>query len=91
MAGLDLTETRIESELRLASGSQQPIWGDSARLILRNARVGAMQDAREAWPKHLDLEGLTYERLGGFGADPQEAVGQRGSQWFVDWLARDEP
>jgi hypothetical protein len=86
--GLDLTETRIDSELLL--GPPQPIWGDDAKLILRNTRVGALQDAPEAWPKQLDLNGFSYERFGGLGASPEAAVGQRGSKWFVSWLARDE-
>ena len=77
--------------MHLASGSQLPIWADGATLVLRNTQVGALQDEPEAWPKHLDLDGFTYERLGGYGADPEAAIGQRGSKWFVDWLARDQP
>jgi hypothetical protein len=50
-----------------------------------------LQDEPEGWPKHLDLDGFGYERLGGYGADPEAAIGQRGSKWFVDWLARDRP
>ena len=71
--------------------AELPVWGDNAKLILRNARVGALQDEREAWPEHLDLNGFSYERFGGAGAAQEAAVGQRGSMWFVDWLARDEP
>ncbi len=39
----------------------------------------------------MDLNGFTYERLGGVDASSKAAVAQRGSKWFVDWLARDKP
>jgi hypothetical protein len=99
LAALDLTGARIGGELHLASGGQLPIWNDRARLVLRNTHAAAVQDdpcawpkdLPCAWPKDLDLDGFSYERLGGLGADPEAAIVQRGSQWFVDWLARDQP
>jgi uncharacterized protein YjbI with pentapeptide repeats len=91
VAGLDLTGARVDGELRLASGAWLPTWDDGARLVLRNTRVGAVQDEPGAWPKDLELDGFTYERFGGLGADPQAAVGTRRSMWFIDWLKRDEP
>jgi hypothetical protein len=65
--------------------------GQGAKLVLCNTRVGALQDEPMAWPQQLDLDGFSYERLGGFGAAPEAAVGRRGSKWFIEWLARDEP
>lgn len=88
---LDLTGTRIEGELHLASDGRSPKWSDDAKLVLRNTRVGAVQDEAGAWPKVLDLHGFTYERFGGLEADPEAAVGKRGPNWFIEWLARDEP
>jgi hypothetical protein len=91
VGGLDLTGARVDGELRLASGGWLPTWDDGARLVLRNTRVGAVQDEPGAWPKDLELDGFIYERFGGWGADPEVAVGKRRSTWFVDWLKRDEP
>jgi uncharacterized protein YjbI with pentapeptide repeats len=91
LAGLDLTGARVDGEFHLASGGKRPAWSDGARLVLRNTRVGAVQDEPGAWPKRLDLNGFTYERFSGFGADPEAAVGKRGSKSFIEWLARDEP
>ena len=36
-----------------------------SRLILRNTKVGALQDSAYAWPPDLDLEGFQYDRLSG--------------------------
>jgi hypothetical protein len=86
---LDLTGTRIGGELRLASRSWPPRWHHGGMLVLRNTSVDAIQDTVEdgVWPPVLDLDGFTYRRFGGLGA----AAEGRGSQWFIDWLARDEP
>jgi hypothetical protein len=93
LSSLDLTGTEIGGELRLASGSWSPQWKDGGRLVLRNASVDAIQDTDEegAWPPVLDLDGFTYRRLGGLGAEAEAGVARRGSPWFIDWLARDEP
>jgi hypothetical protein len=52
----------------------------------------------DAWPTELQLDGFTYNRLGGFGG-MSERVDLQGScdvdmhardvSWYVDWLARD--
>ena len=61
---LDLSATRIEGELRLA-----PEWPEAAQLILRNTHVGTLQ-AKDlsSWPDEgsLQLDGFTYDRLGGY-------------------------
>ncbi|MGV9703783.1 hypothetical protein [Streptomyces sp. NPDC003483] len=52
-------------------------------VVLRDARIGSYVDARGSWPAvgRLDVEGLTYERLGS-----TEAVGVKER---LTWLARD--
>jgi hypothetical protein len=51
-----------------------PKWIDSARFVLRNAHIGALNDGGDwtldtevAWPERgkLELDGLSYSRLGG--------------------------
>jgi hypothetical protein len=93
LSSLDLTGTEIGGELRLASPSWPPQWQDGGKLVLRNASVDAIQDTDEegVWPPTLDLDGFTYRRLGGLGADAEAGVARRGSRWFIDWLKKDEP
>lgn len=102
LRGLDLTGSRIEGELRLGSSDAPKItWNaykdenknrQSPKLTLRNTSVGALQDTKDTWPDHLEreFEGFTYDRLGGFGASEHENPDERGSAWFIEWLAKDE-
>lgn len=73
--------------------------GDSA-LVLRNFRAMTFQDKTEttlggepvdAWPgtARLELDGFTYERLGGRYADGSCEMVNRPANWYVEWLARD--
>ena len=59
------------------------------RLILRNTKVGIIQDAAGAWPPNLDLEGFKYDRLGGFGGWGEADMRARKVEEWRDWLARD--
>jgi hypothetical protein len=53
----------------------------------------------DAWPAELQLEGFTYDRLGGFGGTPEPVENLQGKwdvdmqardvRWYIDWLARD--
>ncbi|MCH7539677.1 MAG: hypothetical protein IH999_04665 [Proteobacteria bacterium] len=94
LESLDLTGTQITGELRLGSGQHPKLeWGETPRLILRNTVVEALQDREESWPENLQLEldGFTYSRLGGFGAEAGRDMASRDAQWFIkDWLAKDE-
>ena len=64
----------ISGELRLGSEEQGSArWDLSSALVLRNTLVGALQDRiakgpgvllDDAWPKHLQLDGFAYSRLG---------------------------
>src|SRR5215213_7303053 len=50
---------------------------------LSDACLGGLADSKEAWPEHLVLDGLTYDRL---TADPPVSVRQR-----LRWLERSFP
>jgi hypothetical protein len=39
----------------------------------------------------LELDGLSYQRFGGFGGEAESVIAARGSNWFVEWLAKHEP
>jgi hypothetical protein len=87
---VDLTGTTIGAEIRLASKGYATIaWGRNARLTLRNVSAKALQDLPDAWPTELDLEGFTYQQLGGYReAGGANDVTGRDAATFVDWLAK---
>jgi len=92
--GLDISGTIINGDLRLASKlmiHQPPTWGNRAELVLRNVRVGAVEDGSDAWPKRLNLYGFVYDRLGGtIGSVEGDEMHSRPISWYVEtWLARD--
>ena len=98
---LDLRGTRIERQLLLANVDHELRWrgcakdatdADAPRLQLENVTVGVLQDTVNTWPDCVDreLEGFVYERLGGFEESSDETVHERGSDWFIAWLERDQ-
>ena len=52
-------------------------------MVLRDTKVGSLQDSADAWPPELDLEGFRYDHFGGGGMRARSA-----DQWR-DWLDRD--
>ena len=101
LRSLDLTGSRIKGELRIGSSNANIEWRgqkdkngnyQAPKLTLRNARVGTLQDTKDTWPDHLEreFEGFTYDHLGGFGASEHDGPDERGSSWFIEWLAKDE-
>ena len=86
---VDLTGTTIGAEIRLASKGYAAIaWRPAAKLVLRNVSAKALQDLPDAWPTVLDLEGFTYQRLGGYRESESNDVAARDSSTFIDWLAK---
>ena len=64
-------------------------WRPKTTLTLRNVTAGAIQDARNAWPDTLELDGFTYSRLGGFtGGETNDVMNQRDARWFIKWLSK---
>jgi hypothetical protein len=55
--------------------------------------VDAIGDTAEenVWPAQLDLDGFVYRRVGGYHSDADVDITRRGSEWFIDWLGRDQP
>lgn len=90
LRSLDLSGTKIHRELRLGSNEYSCAqWDPDATLILRNTEAGALQDREEegAWPGKLELEGFTFNRLGGFDAGATD-VASRCAGWFIRWLGK---
>ena len=96
LSKLDLTGASVEGELRLGSSELPHIYWDRSEhapmLTLRNTRVGFLQDTGESWPEHLkmEMEGFKYGHLGGLGMDEKKMASARGSEWFLEWLEKDD-
>ena len=87
---MDLTGTIIHGEFRLGSARDGPAcWQDGARLVLRNARVGALQDRKEAWPESIVIDGFTYAHIGGFSRQ-SDTMATRELSWLKVWLEKAE-
>jgi len=85
LPGLDFTRVGIGGDLRVAwPDYPPPRWQPNAKMILRDAHVGAIQDdtgdpSKDPWPCQLDLVGFSYDRFG----ESHDA------SWAINWLARD--
>jgi hypothetical protein len=85
---VDLTGTTIGAEIRLAARDTVIAWRPAAKLVLRNVSAQALQDLPDAWPTTLDLEGFTYQRLGGYSESESNDVASRSPESFIAWLAK---
>jgi hypothetical protein len=86
---VDLTGTIVGAEIRLASRGYAAIaWRPAAKLVLRNVSAKALQDLPDAWPTTVDLEGFTYQQLGGYRESQSNDVAARSAQSFIAWLAK---
>jgi hypothetical protein len=95
---VNLTGAMIASEIRLGAieaavptwrARQEPEKTNEVQLILRNVSAGALQDLPKSWPDHVDLEGFTYARLGGFGS-PAATLGGRKTSELLTWLEKQD-
>jgi hypothetical protein len=86
---LNLTGTRITEELCLGSEEYPSTkWETGSNLILRNVKVGALQDRPDAWPDKIEFTGFTYSHLGGFAASEMEPMYKRNISWMKEWLEK---
>jgi hypothetical protein len=69
-----------------------PIWNDTARLLLRNAKVAALQSRAASWQQAdgewvpTDLTGFTYDRLSGYRGDAAGSLYNEPAGVLEDWL-----
>jgi hypothetical protein len=86
-----------------SAGERPPKWFKGASLVLRNVSVGALQESQAAWCIEdrqnnclkndtegfvpVDLQGFTYERLGGLeSTGTPDTMDTRETKWLRAWL-----
>jgi hypothetical protein len=99
LGGLDLSGAAVNGDLRLGGryDNGEEAWtkwasSDNASplIVLRNARVGNLQDDERSWDgTELVLEGFNYLHLGGVGGSNRQDMRYRSVKSWRRWLARD--
>lgn len=86
-----LDGSQINGQLLLVSQKDQPAhWHEEAILSLHNTKVLTFQDLPYSWPDELELDGFTYQLLGGFKQKKTDDIKivSRDSTWFLNWLEK---
>jgi hypothetical protein len=95
---INFTGARITEALELEQGDDLgPVWRDGAKLILRNASVGALAGVLGAFRRPgqnkmpgpfvaMDLVGLRYQHLGGLQAKPGRTLADAKPEDLIAWL-----
>lgn len=86
-----LDGSQINGQLLLVSQGDQPAhWHEGAILSLHNTTVLTFQDLPYSWPDELELDGFTYQLLGGFKQKKPDDIKivSRDSTWFLNWLRK---
>lgn len=92
---VDLSGARIAGELHLSSGRFEgnPIWGEQAALVLRNAQANALQATKHSWnfleQSHVlttDLRGFTYNYLQGRDIRGGKSMNDESAEWLIQWI-----
>ncbi len=92
VTAMTLVGAKIGEDLRLAGEGVRVRWtrapGGQQSLDLRNAHVANLQDDSQAWPMRgaVDMEGFTFDHLGGFGVTQEQDPLSRGMDWWHDWF-----
>ena len=88
LAGLDLSSASVARELALGGPGKPATWigknGEPSALTLRNAHIGNLIDAKDAWPAQgqLHLDGFSFNHLGGFEGETGPEMRARGMDWW---------
>lgn len=91
---MDLSGVRIGGELHLEMDAERPgpVWGENARLILRNLRCDALAGSIDAFRRAdgrfvpTDFSGFACARLGGFGGTQGRSLARAGAGSLIALL-----
>jgi hypothetical protein len=93
---VDLSASKIGRQLCLKLERRLDAAGEELRLDLRDAKAGSFQilaPGPNGWasPGFVQFDGLTYDRLGGFGVTTEDEMVGRNAKWHGAWLAAEAP
>jgi uncharacterized protein YjbI with pentapeptide repeats len=88
LASINLTGASVGRDFIVGKLQQPSAW---AILNLRNAHVGYLTDARDAWPEQgrLVLDGFAFDHLGAFKDDSTTQTRNLDMAWWDRWAKRD--
>lgn len=85
---INLSGTSVGRDFLVGEWGRLNAW---ALLNLRNAHVGHMTDARDAWPEQgrLVLDGFAFDHLGAFNDSAATQPRNLDMKWWDSWAKRD--
>ncbi len=88
LTSLHLSGASIGGDFVVGKSQQPSAW---TLLNLRNAHVGYLTDARDAWPEQgrLVLDGFGFDHLGAFKDDSTTQTRNLDMEWWDRWAKRD--
>lgn len=91
---INLTGANVHEEFALFTSDYGATkWKNEPSMILRNTKIGTLQDSIYSWPENLVLEGFVYDRLGEFYYDEDnkdKETETRDIAWLEKWLNKQE-
>jgi len=86
-----LSGATIVGDLQLGGKSDSAVWDSQGSLHLRNAHIGNLMDAEDAWPRRgqLHVQGFPFGHLGGISGDTGQQMRQRGGKFWDKWARLD--
>jgi hypothetical protein len=88
-----LSGATIRGDLQLGGDGElhSTVWDSKGELHLRNAHIGNLMDAKDAWPQQgqLHIQGFPFEHLGGISGDTRLEIRHRGKEFWDKWARLD--
>jgi hypothetical protein len=88
---LYLSGATIAGDLQLGGDDGSVVWDSQGSLHLRNAHIGNLMDAENAWPRQdqLHVQGFPFGHLGGISGDTGRQMRRRGGKFWDKWARLD--
>jgi hypothetical protein len=78
------------SSIRGSLDVRQVSWEPKSAFVLRDVHSGTVDHSAASWPRILELNGFTYNRMQAH-ADGSDVATSLGGRWYTEWLDRQHP